>query len=55
MHTNLDIWRTANVLLQKHGEDAGKGAEKHLAGVVDRGDADGAAVWRRVLEVITQL
>ena len=54
MHTNLDIWRTANVLVQKHGEHAAEEADKHLAGVIGRGDAAGAAVWRRVLDVIPQ-
>ena len=55
MPTNLEIWQAANVLVQKHGDNAAREAEKHLAGVIARGDADGEAAWRGVLNVIRQL
>ena len=55
MPTNLEIWQAANVLVQKHGDNATQEAEKHLAGVIARGDTDGEAAWRSVLNVIPAL
>ena len=52
---DLEIWQAANVLVQKHGDNATQEAEKHLAAVIARGDADGEAAWRSVLNVIPAL
>ena len=55
MPTNLDIWQAANILVRQHGDKATGEAHKHLAAVIARGDAEGEAVWRRVLETIPRL
>ena len=55
MPNNLEIWQTANLLVQKHGDYAIREAKKHLAGVIARDDAAGEAAWRSVLNVIPAL
>lgn len=55
MPTNLDIFRSAKLLLDKHGEDAElRAAEKHDA-MLARGDVDGVLVWKRILAAIGEL
>ena len=47
MTSNLDIYRAANELIEKHGL---KGASDHaadrIAELMERGDLDGAFAWR---------
>jgi len=51
----IDIWRSAALLLREHGDGAEREAERHMRAVIARTDAEGEAVWRRVLEAIATL
>jgi hypothetical protein len=55
MVTDLDIYRTAQLLVRQHGADAAIHAAMRHDAVLERGDLDGAAVWKRVLAAIDVL
>jgi hypothetical protein len=42
-----DIWRAANILIQKHGPDAVFHASQRADELLERGDMDGRAAWAR--------
>ena len=50
-----DIWRAANLLIQKHGQDAVLHASQRADELLDRGDMDGSRVWQRIHEAVQQL
>jgi hypothetical protein len=50
-----DIYRAAKMLIDQHGEAAGDFAARRADGLMEEGDADGAIVWRRILEAIVEL
>jgi hypothetical protein len=55
MPSDLDIYRSAKILLDQHGDDAElRAAEKHDA-MLARGDVDGMRVWRRIMTAIGEL
>ena len=54
MH-DRDIWRAANVLIQKHGPDAVYHASQRADELLERGDMDGRAVWLRLYEAVQEL
>ena len=47
MTSNLDVYRSAHALIQRHGEAAAVEAAMKADAMLDEGDLDGAAVWRR--------
>ncbi len=51
----IDIWRTANLLLKHHGAQARPRAAQRADEVMDLGDVEGAAVWQRILTAIEVL
>ena len=44
MTSDIDIWRSANLLVKKHGEDAGIQAAMRADAMLANGDLDGYAV-----------
>ena len=48
MPPEIDIFRTADLLVQAHGIDAPKEAARRAGEMLERGDLDEAAVWLRV-------
>jgi hypothetical protein len=55
MTTETEIYRAADLLIREYGEMAAIGAmakADHLSSV---GDAEGEAVWRRIVEAIEAL
>ncbi len=52
---NLDIYRSANLLVQHHGEDAPIKAAMRADATLEAGDLDGYAVWKRILRLIEAL
>ena len=52
MISDLDIWRAANLLIQRHGEDAEIEAAKRADQMLERGDLDGQVVWKRIRRAI---
>jgi hypothetical protein len=55
MVTELDVHRTARVLLRQYGADSPMRAAMQHDALLERGDLDGAAVWKRVLAAIDVL
>jgi hypothetical protein len=50
--SKIDIYRTANELIKQHCEDAPIHAAMRADELLDAGDLDGQAVWKRVLAAI---
>ena len=55
MAADLDIWRSANLLVKHHGEDAPIHAAMRADAMLEAGDLDGYAVWRRILRAVGEL
>jgi len=47
-----DIYRTANVLVKRHGSEASLFAAQRADELLEKGDAEGAVTWRRVYAAI---
>ncbi len=52
MIRDLDIYRSANVLIREYGEDAAVEAAMRAIAMLDKGDLDGYAVWKRILRAV---
>jgi len=48
--SDLDIYRSANVLVKQHGQDAPIHAAMRADAMLDKGDLDGYAVWKRIVK-----
>ncbi len=55
MIPDIDIWRSANLLVQQHGQDAPIQAAMRADAMLEAGDLDGYAVWQRVLRAVEEL
>ncbi len=49
MTSDLDIFRTANVLVKPYGEDAAIEAAQRANAMLEKGSVDGQRVWKRVM------
>jgi hypothetical protein len=50
-----DLWRAAQLMIKRHGEDAPVAAAQRADELFEEGDLDGAAVWRRITAAIEDL
>ncbi len=55
MIPDLDIYRSAQVLVKRHGEDAPIHAAMRADAMLDKGDLEGYAVWKRILRAVEEL
>ena len=55
MTSNLDIYRSAHALIQRHGEGAAIQAAMKADAMLDKGDLDGAAIWRQIVAAVNEL
>ncbi len=55
MIPDLDIYRAANVLVKQHGDDAPIHAALRADAMLEKGDLDGYAMWKRILRLIEAL
>ena len=55
MIDDRDIWRAAELLVDRYGLGAGVEAEKRADELLSRGDAEGAVTWRLIWEAISDL
>ena len=55
MVDDIDIYRTANVLVEMHGENAPLQASMKADALLEAGDVDGQAVWKRILAAVDEL
>ncbi len=55
MTSDLDIYRAASLIVKRHGEDAPIHAAMQADALLEAGDLDGLAVWKRVLRAVEEL
>ena len=55
MISDIDIYRSAHVLVQTHDKDASIEAAMRADEMLEKGDLRGYAVWRRILEAVAEL
>jgi hypothetical protein len=54
MTSDLDVYRTANVLIREHGETATLEAAQRADAMLEEGGLDGQRVWKRVLSAVAE-
>ena len=55
MTSDLDIYRTANLFIKHHGEDASIHAAMRADELMEAGDVVGQGVWKRVLKAVDEM
>ena len=55
MTDDKDIYRTAKLLIDRHGDDAVIEAAMMADKMPEQGDLDGLATWNRILRAIEEL
>ncbi len=55
MTSDIDIYRSAQILVKQHGQDALIHAAMRADAMLEAGDLDGCAVWKRILRVVEEL
>ncbi len=55
MTSDLDIYRSANVLIKQHGDEAPIHAAMRADELLEAGDMDGKAVWVRIMKAVEEL
>ncbi len=55
MIPEIDIFRVANLLVKRHGQDASIEAAMRADAMLDKGDLDGYAAWKRILRAVEEL
>ena len=55
MTDEIDIYRSANLLIKQHGDEAAIFAARQADACLEKGDLDGKVVWLAVIEAIMEL
>ena len=55
MPSDMEIYQSANVLIRQHGDGAGFHAAMRADAMLEAGDLDGLAVWKRILKAVDEL
>ena len=55
MIPEIDIWRVANLMLTRYGDEAMLESAQHAHELAADGDGAGAATWLRITATIAQL
>ncbi len=55
MTSDIDIFRSANLIVKQHGPDAPIEAAMRADAMLEKGDLDGYAVWKRILRAVEEL
>ena len=55
MTSNIDIYRSANLLIERYGEDAPIHAAMSADKMMAKGDLDGFAVWRLIIKAVDEM
>jgi hypothetical protein len=53
--SDLDIYRTTNVLTREYGEDAALEAAQRADAMLEKGSLGGQRVWKRVLAAVKEI
>ncbi len=52
MTGDIDIYRSAKLYIDQHGDDAALQAALRADALLDTDDLDGAATWRKIIKAI---
>jgi hypothetical protein len=52
---DIDVWRAADLLIKRHGEDAAIVAAQRADELLEVGDVEGQIVFKRIVEAINEL
>lgn len=52
---DLDIYRAANLLIERYGKDASTHAAMSADAMMEKGDLDGYAVWKLIINAVDEL
>ncbi len=55
MTSDLDLYHSAQVLVKQHGADAPVHAATRADELLEAGDLNGCAVWKRILRAVEEL
>lgn len=55
MTSDIDIYRTAHLLIGQHGDEAPIHAAMRHDELLEAGDIDGTATWKRILRAVDVL
>ncbi len=55
MTSELDIYRTANVLVKHYSTEADLEAAQRADAMLEKGSVDGQRVWKRVLAAVKEI
>ena len=55
MTSEIDVYRSAKLFIDQHGGEAAIQAAYQADAMLDKGDLDGAAVWRRIVAAINEI
>ena len=55
MTSDLDIYRAAKLLVDRHGDEAPSHAAMRADELLKDGDVDGYAIWKQILKAIDEL
>ncbi len=55
MISDLDIYRSANLLVKQHGPDAPIHAAMRTDAMLEKGELGGFSVWKRILWAVEEL
>ena len=55
MIADIDVSRSAKLLIDLHGQDAAREAVRRAELLRDKGDLDGQAVWLRIRAAVLEL
>jgi hypothetical protein len=50
-----DVWRVANLLVKRHGDDAALVAARRADELLAATDFEGCRIWNRILEAVAEL
>ncbi len=54
MIPDLDIYRSAQALIKRHGQDAPIHVALRADAMLDKGNLDGYAVWKQILRAVEE-
>ncbi len=55
MIPDIDIFRVAHLLVKRHGQDAPIEAATRADAMLEAGDLDGYAAWKRIVKAVEEL
>ncbi len=55
MIPEIDIWRSAHLMIRQHGDAAVSEADARATALTEQGDSASGLVWQRIREAIDQL